>query len=82
MISADLLSQDDIMEMFEISRGNVNMNIRDLIDWGTGKTCHYSGGAQGIFLCRKKDIWKVATKIVKERKKKRVGTLCCGSSIN
>jgi DNA-binding transcriptional regulator GbsR (MarR family) len=34
MISPDPLSQDDIMKRLSISRGNVNMNIRDLIDWG------------------------------------------------
>ena len=34
LISADPLSQDDIMEQLNVSRGNANMNIRELIDWG------------------------------------------------
>jgi DNA-binding transcriptional regulator GbsR (MarR family) len=34
LVSADPLSQDDIMEQLSVSRGNANMNIRELIDWG------------------------------------------------
>ena len=34
LVSPKPLSQDDIMEELDISRGNVNMNIRDLISWG------------------------------------------------
>ena len=34
LISPDPLTQDDIMEQLNISRGNTNMNIRELINWG------------------------------------------------
>ena len=34
MISPQALSADEIMEELKISRGNSNMNIRALIDWG------------------------------------------------
>jgi len=34
LISPDPLTQDDMMEALNISRGNANMNIRDLIGWG------------------------------------------------
>ena len=33
LISPDPLSQDDVMQQLGISRGNVNMNIRELISW-------------------------------------------------
>jgi DNA-binding transcriptional regulator GbsR (MarR family) len=36
LISPDPITQDDIMEQLSISRGNVNMNTRDLIGWGLG----------------------------------------------
>jgi len=32
LVSPDPLSQDDVMEQLNISRGNANMNIRELID--------------------------------------------------
>jgi DNA-binding transcriptional regulator GbsR (MarR family) len=69
MISPDPLSQDDIMEQLSISRGNVNMNIRDLIDWGLVSRVLIPGERKEFFSAEK-DIWKVATQIVKERKKR------------
>ena len=34
LISEEPLSTEDVMESLQISRGNTNMNIRPLIDWG------------------------------------------------
>lgn len=69
LVSPDPLSQDDIMEQLNISRGNVNMNIRDLIDWGLVERILLQGERREYFSAEK-DIWKVATQIVKERKKR------------
>jgi DNA-binding transcriptional regulator GbsR (MarR family) len=69
MISPDPLSQDDVMEKLAISRGNVNMNMRDLIDWGLVNRVIIPGERKEFFSAEK-DIWKVATQIVKERKKR------------
>lgn len=63
------VTQDDIMEMLNISRGNVNMNIRELIDWGLVDRVIISGERKEHFAAEK-DIWKVATQIAKERKKR------------
>src|SRR6187431_224758 len=67
MVSADPLTQDDVMEQLDISRGNVNMNIRDLISWGLVDRVILSGERKEFFTAEK-DIWKVATQIIKERK--------------
>ncbi|MDX1937372.1 MAG: MarR family transcriptional regulator [Flavihumibacter sp.] len=69
MISAEPLSQDDIMEELSISRGNVNMNIRELIDWRLVDRVIIPGERKEYFTAEK-DIWKVATQIVRERKKR------------
>lgn len=69
MISPDPLTQDDVMAQLNISRGNVNMNIRDLIDWGLVDRVIISGERKEYFTAEK-DIWKVATQIIKERKKR------------
>ncbi len=69
MVSADPLTQDDIMEELNISRGNVNMNIRELITWGLVDRILLSGERKEYFSAEK-DIWKVATQIIKERKKR------------
>ena len=69
LVSLDPLTQDDIMEELSISRGNVNMNIRELIGWGLVDRVIISGERKEYFTAEK-DIWKVATKIIKERKKR------------
>ncbi|MCW3116143.1 MAG: hypothetical protein JWM28_225 [Chitinophagaceae bacterium] len=69
LISPDPLTQDDIMEDLNISRGNVNMNIRELINWGLIERVLLPGERKEYFTAEK-DIWKVVKQIVKERKKR------------
>lgn len=69
MVSPDPLTQDGVMEELGISRGNVNMNMRDLITWGLVDRVILSGERKEYFTAEK-DIWKVATQIIKERKKR------------
>jgi DNA-binding transcriptional regulator GbsR (MarR family) len=69
LISPDPLTQDDIMEDLNISRGNTNMNIRELINWGLVERVLLSGERKEYFTAEK-DIWKVVKQIVKERKKR------------
>lgn len=69
LISADPLSQDDIMDELNISRGNTNMNIRELINWGLVERVILTGERKEFFTAEK-DIWKVVKQIVKERKKR------------
>lgn len=69
LVTADPLTQDDIMEQLNISRGNTNMNIRELINWGLVERVLLSGERKEYFSAEK-DIWKVVKQIVKERKKR------------
>ncbi len=69
MVSPDPITQDDLMEQLDISRGNVNMNIRELITWGLVDRVILPGERREYFTAEK-DIWKVATQIIKERKKR------------
>ena len=69
LITPDPLTQDDIMEQLNISRGNTNMNIRELINWGLVERVLLSGERKEYFSAEK-DIWKVVKQIVKERKKR------------
>ena len=69
LVHADPLSQDDIMEELNISRGNTNMNIRELINWGLVDRIILPGERKEFFQAEK-DIWKVVKQIVKERKKR------------
>ncbi|HEY9364554.1 MAG TPA: transcriptional regulator [Chitinophagaceae bacterium] len=69
LVSFDALSQEDIMEDLNISRGNTNMNLRELINWGLVERIIVPGERKEFFSAEK-DIWKVITLIVKERKKR------------
>ena len=69
LVSPDPLTQDDIMEELNISRGNTNMNIRELINWGLVERVLIPGERKEYFTAEK-DIWKVVKQIVKERKKR------------
>jgi DNA-binding transcriptional regulator GbsR (MarR family) len=69
LVSPDPLTQDDMMEELDISRGNTNMNIRELINWGLVERVLLPGERKEYFVAEK-DIWKVVKLIVKERKKR------------
>jgi len=69
LVSSEPLTQDDMMQELNISRGNTNMNIRELINWGLVERVLLSGERKEYFTAEK-DIWKVVKQIVKERKKR------------
>jgi len=68
-VSPEALSTEEMMEELNISRGNVNMNIRELMDWGLVEKMHKPGDRKEYFWAEK-DIWKVAKQVAKERKKR------------
>lgn len=69
MVAPEALSAEDIMEQLQISRGNVNMNVRELIDWGLVKK-EYKLGERKEYFVAEKDIYKVAKLIIIQRKKR------------
>jgi DNA-binding transcriptional regulator GbsR (MarR family) len=71
MVSVDPLSADDIMRELKISRGNTNMNVRELMDWGIVEKI-LKPGERKEFFTAEKDIWTVAMRIIKERKRREV----------
>ncbi len=71
LITPEVLSTEEIMEELKISRGNANMNIRALMDWGI-VTKSFKAGERKDFFFADKDIWEVARKITKERSKREI----------
>lgn len=69
LISADPLTTEQIMEELNISRGNANMNLRDLIGWGLVEKQHKPGERKEYFFADK-DTWNIAKQVAKERKKR------------
>jgi DNA-binding transcriptional regulator GbsR (MarR family) len=71
LITPEVLSTEEIMEELHISRGNANMNIRALMEWGI-VTKSFKAGERKDFFFAEKDIWEVARKITKERSKREI----------
>lgn len=71
LVSTKPLSAEDIMETLQISRGNVNMNVRALIDWGIVSK-EFVVGERKEFFVADKDIWELFKQITKERKKREI----------
>lgn len=69
LVASKPLSTDEIMEELSISRGNANMNIRDLMEWNLVDKVIVPGERKEYFTAEK-DIWKVATRIMYQRKKR------------
>ncbi|HZV70365.1 MAG TPA: helix-turn-helix domain-containing protein [Saprospiraceae bacterium] len=65
------MTTDEIMEELHISRSNANLNIRSLLDWGIVYKKHVAGDRKEYFIAEK-DMWEVAIKIMKQRRKKEV----------
>lgn len=72
--SNEALSTEDIMEMLNISRGNANMNVRALIDWGLANKA-YTPGERKDFFEADKDIWNISKQVAEQRKKRELDPL-------
>jgi DNA-binding transcriptional regulator GbsR (MarR family) len=71
MISEKPLSTDDVMEELHISRGNANMNLRALADWGLARRVIVKGDRKEFFQSEK-DVWTMVCRIARERKKREI----------
>lgn len=69
LVSKNSLSSDQIMETLNISRGNANMNIRALIEWGLVFKESKEGERREYFY-GEKDMWRILQKIIHQRKKR------------
>ncbi len=69
LISPEALTTEDIMETLDISRGNANMNLRELIGWGLIEKQHRAGERKEYFFADK-DTWNIARQVAKGRRKR------------
>jgi DNA-binding transcriptional regulator GbsR (MarR family) len=71
MIAEEPMSTDDIMERLAISRGNANMNLRALVDWGLVRPVSV-GGERKEYFDSEKDVWNMCCRIARERKRREI----------
>ncbi len=69
LIAEKPLSAQEVIDELDISRGNANMNIRALIDWGLVFKELKPGDRKEYFVAEK-DMWEVVKQVIIHRKKK------------
>ncbi|MGB0521554.1 MAG: GbsR/MarR family transcriptional regulator [Flammeovirgaceae bacterium] len=74
LVSNEALSTEQIMEALQISRGNANMNIRALIDWGLVYK-EYKSGDRKEYFAAEKELWHIAKHVIIERRKRELEPL-------
>jgi DNA-binding transcriptional regulator GbsR (MarR family) len=68
------LDTDTIMEQLSISRGNANMNLRNLMQWKLVQKVHYKGQRKDYFSAEQ-DVWTIVSRIVEERQLREVAPI-------
>lgn len=65
------LDTDAIMDQLSISRGNANMNLRNLLQWQLIHKVHYKGQRKDYYTAEK-DVWNIVSMIVRERQTREI----------
>lgn len=68
------LDTDQIMEQLDISRGNANMNLRNLLNWQLIHKVHFKGKRKDYYAAEK-DVWTIVATIVRERQQREVAPI-------
>lgn len=71
LLSKGELSTEEVMEQLKLSRGNVNMVLRDLVGWNLIYKQTKPGDRKEYFIAEH-DIWQVAIRVITERKKREI----------
>lgn len=68
------MDTDAIMEQLNISRGNANMNLRNLVRWQLIHKVHIKGQRKDYYTAEK-DVWSIVATIVRERQEREVAPI-------
>ena len=74
LVSAEALSAEEVMDALNISRGNANMNLRALIDWGLVHKSLKPGERREYFTAEK-DMYTITKAVIRQRKKRELEPL-------
>ncbi len=73
-VTGEPMCTDEVMERLEISRGNVSMSVRALLEWGVIQKTHKRGDRKDYFQAEQ-DVWAMLRAIARERIKREVDPL-------
>lgn len=78
-ITGQALAADEIQERLAISRGNVSMNIRTLVEWGLVRRVRKRGERKDYFESLT-DVWEMFTVLAAQRKRREIDPIIKGLS--
>jgi DNA-binding transcriptional regulator GbsR (MarR family) len=70
-ITSGALAAEEIQERLGISRGNVSMNIRTLVEWGLVRKVRRRGQRREYYECLT-DVWEMFTVLAAQRKRREI----------
>lgn len=73
-IVGEPLSADEIMDRLGVSRGNVSMTLRSLVEWGIVSRSHRREDRRDRFHTEQ-DVWKLLITILRVRKRREIDPL-------
>ncbi len=68
------LDTDTIMEQLRISRGNANMNLRNLVQWQLVNKVHFKGKRKDYYTAEK-DVWNIVAVLIDERQQREIAPI-------
>lgn len=68
------LDTDTIMEQLRISRGNANMNLRNLAQWQLINKVHFKGKRKDFYTAEK-DVWNIVAILIDERQQREIAPI-------
>lgn len=68
------LDTDAIMSQLSISRGNANMNLRNLLHWKLIHKVHFKGQRKDFYTAEK-DVWNIVAILVRERQQREIAPI-------
>lgn len=68
------LDTDTIMEQLHISRGNANMNLRNLVQWQLINKVHFKGKRKDFYTAEK-DVWNIVAVLIDERQQREIAPI-------
>ncbi|MEM8868242.1 MAG: transcriptional regulator [Verrucomicrobiota bacterium] len=71
MLELEPKDTNTVMNALNISRGNANSNLRDLVGWGLVRRVTYPGDRKEYFEAEK-DVWTMFCTIARERKRREI----------
>ena len=68
------LDTDTIMKKLHISRGNANMNLRNLVQWQLVNKVHFTGKRKDFYTAEK-DVWTIVAVLIDERQQREIAPI-------